>query len=171
MNSTPLEFDSVDTPPPRRRGTRWTLGAVAAIVLIAFVAPLVTVRRIESRIDTVTGSMTWTTVWFYCISSGPRVEVSPLETRLKNDGIAWTPSSRLLHHSYLNMFGRPTMYGCATSPPILSIRLALNEFVAASTEAELREFVRVMQFGDEAEQYAAVEAAMEKVLTVHGTGG
>ena len=40
----------------------------------------------------------------------------------------------------------------------------LTEFATAATDAELREFVRVMQSGTDTEQRAAVDAAAEKGL-------
>jgi hypothetical protein len=44
----------------------------------------------------------------------------------------------------------------------------LNEFAAASNDAELREFVRVMQSGTDAERKDAVKAAGEKVWRESG---
>jgi hypothetical protein len=47
------------------------------------------------------------------------------------------------------------------SLPAVSVRPALKDFAAASTDDELRRFVAVMQSGSDAEQAAAVEAAMQ----------
>jgi hypothetical protein len=165
MRSTPLNYLSADT--SRWRWRRWpwrTVTVVALVLLLVAAAQTVAVRRVESRIDAVTGSMTWKTVWLFGITSGPRVDVSPLETRLKTSGIAWTPSWRGLHNTYRNAFGRAICYECGSAPPIYQLRPVLQEFAAASTDAELREFVRVMQSGTEAEQEAAVNAAAEKEL-------
>src|SRR5439155_26684174 len=96
--------------------------------------------------------------------SGPSVDESSLETRLKVCGIAWTPSWHFLHNTHRTVFGNATCYECGSAPPIYQLRPALKEFAAASTDAELREFVRVMQSGTDAEQKAAVEAAGEKGL-------
>jgi hypothetical protein len=164
MSSTPLNYVSPDTPRSRRRWPWRTLSVVAAVVLLAVAALTVTVRQVESRMDPVTGSMTWKTVWLFGITSGPRVDVSPLETRLKSSGITWTPSRQFLHNTHRTVFGNATCYECGSAPPIYQLRPVLKEFAAASTDAELREFVRVMQSGTDAEQKAAVEAAGEKGL-------
>jgi hypothetical protein len=102
------------------------------------------------------------------------VDVSPLETRLKSSGIAWTPSWQFLHNTHRNVFGSATSYECGSAPPLYELRPVLKEFAAASTDAELREFVRVMQSGTHAERQAAVEAAGEKgweVLSATRPGG
>ena len=164
MSSTPLNYVSPDTPRSRRRWPWRTLSAVAVVLILLVAAPTVAVRQVESRMDPVTGSMTWKTVWLFGITSGPRVDVSPLETRLKNSGITWTPSWQFLHNTHRNVFGGATCYECGSAPPIYQLRPVLKEFAAASTDAELREFVRVMQSGTGAQQRAAVEAAGEKGL-------
>ena len=164
MSSTPLNYSSPAIPRSRRRRSWRTLGVVAAVLLLAVAAPTVTVRQVESRMDSITGSMTWKTVWLFGIASDPRVDVSPLETRLKSSGIQWTPSWQFLHNTHRNVFGRATFYACGSAPPIYQLSPLLKAFAAASTDAELREFVRVMQSGTDAEQTAAVEAASEKGL-------
>ena len=129
--------------------------------------------QVEGRIDPVTGSMMGKTVWLFGITTGPHVEVSALETRLKRSGIRWTPSWQFLHNTHLNIFGGATCHECGLAPPIYRIPV-LKEFAAASTDAELREFVRVMQSGTDAEKNAAVDAAGEKgleVLSAARTGG
>jgi hypothetical protein len=164
MGSTPLNYVLPDTPRSRRRWPWRTIGVVTVVLLLASAAPTVAVRQVESRVDAVTGSMTWKTVWLFGITSGPRRDVSPLEIRLKASGIAWTPSWRCLHNTHRNVLGGATCYECGSAPPIYQIRSVLKEFAAASTDVELREFVRVMQSGTEAEQNAAAEAAGEKGL-------
>jgi hypothetical protein len=114
--------------------------------------------------DPVTGSVTWKTTWPFGLTSAPRTDVSPLETRLKSSGIAWTPSWQFLHNTHRNIFSFPTCYECGTAPPIYQLRPVLKEFAAASTDSELREFVRIMQFGTAVEQNAALETAAQKSL-------
>jgi hypothetical protein len=167
MSSAPLNCVSPDTPRSRRRWPWQTLGAVAVVLILLVAAPTVTIRQVESRMDAVTGSMTWKTVWLFGITSGPRVDVSPLETRLKSSGITWTSSWQFLHNTHRTVFGNATRYECGSAPPIYQIRPVLKDFTAASTDAELREFVRVMQSGTDAEQKTAVEAAGEKGLQAH----
>jgi hypothetical protein len=164
MSSTPLNYVSPDSPRTRRRWPWRTLSVIAAVLLLLVVAPTVAVRQVESRMDAVTGSMTWKTAWLFGITSGPRLDVSPLETRLKSSGIPWTPSWQFLHNTHRNVFGSATCYECGSAPAIYHLRPVLKEFAAASSDAELREFVRVLQSGTEAEQKAAVEAAAKKGL-------
>ena len=164
MSSMPLNYVSSDGLRSRRRWPWRTLCAVVAVLLLGVAASTVAVRRVESRMDVVTGSMTWKTVWLLGITSGPRVDVSPLETRLRSSGIAWTPAWQFLHNTHRNVLGGATCYECGSAPAILELRPVLTEFAAASTDAELREFVRVMQSGTDAERRAAVDAAGAKAL-------
>lgn len=54
---------------------------------------------------------------------------------------------------------------CAGStPPIEAIRPVLAAFESSCTDAELRDFVRVLQSGTEAEQEVAVQAAGERAV-------
>src|SRR3954468_24469764 len=174
MRSTPLDYVSFETPRTRRLWPWRTLSVVAAVLLLAVAAHMVTVRQEEGRMDAVTGSMMSKTVWPFGITSGPRIDASPLEMRLKGSGIAWTPAWQFLHNTRRNVFGGATCRECGSAPPIYPLRPVLKEFAAASTDAELREFVRVMQSGTHADQNAAVETAAEKglqALSAAGPGG
>jgi hypothetical protein len=133
-----------------------------AVSLLVVAALRVEVRQVESRMDAVTGSMTWKTVWLFGITSGPHVDVSPLEMRLKRSGIPWTASWRLLHNTHESLIGGATCYECGSALAIYRLGPVLTQFAAASSDAELREFVRIMQSGTEAEQRAAVDGAAEK---------
>ncbi len=64
----------------------------------------------------------------------------------------------------LTILGNVTFRACNSAPPIFEIRPVSKQFAEASTDAELREFVRVMQTGTEAEQRAAVDAVAEMVF-------
>ena len=164
MKSTPLDYLSRNTPRTRRRWPWRAIGVGVAVLLVAVAALLVTIRQDESQMDAVTGSMTSKTIWLFGITTGPHMEVSPLEMRLKASGIAWTPSWQLLNNMHLNIFGGATIRECASAPAIYHLRPGLKEFAAGSTDAELREFVRIMQTGTDDERKAAVEAAAEKAL-------
>jgi hypothetical protein len=165
MTSPPLNYMSPQTTRQYTRRWPWrTLSVVATLSLLLIASLAVTVRQIEGWIDPVTGSMMGKTVWLFGITTGPHVNVSALELRLKSSGIRWTPSWRFLHNTHLNIFGGATCHECGSAPPIYQVRPVLEEFAAASTDAELREFVRVMQSGTDAEQKAAVDAAGEKGL-------
>ena len=175
MTSTPLDYASSHTPRPRRRWPWRVLWVVAGLLLAALAVPQVTVRRVESRIDPVTGSVRWKTVWPFGITSGRRVDVSPLETRLANSGIPWTPSWRFGHRTRYNLFGAAVCVECGSAPPVYQLRPVAQGFAAAATDAELLEFVRVLRTGTDAEQRAAVDAADEKgiqaLFGVRRTGG
>jgi hypothetical protein len=164
MTSTPFNYVSAKIARSRRRWL-WLWRILIVVSVLAFlviILPAVTVRQFEKRIDPVTGSMRSNTVWLFGITSGPRVDVSPLEKRLKSSGIAWTPSWQFLHNTHLNVFGNATLRECGIAPQIHQLRPVLKEFAAASTDAELREFVRILQSGTESEQKSAVDAAAEK---------
>lgn len=163
-----LDYVSAEAQPPRRR-LRWRAwGLIALVLLVAMAAPVVTVRREESHMDAVTGSLRSRTVWILRFASGPQVDISPLEERLKRSRIAWSPSWQSMHSTHRNIFGGATCRECGTAPPIMQLRMVMKEFAAASTDAELREFVRVMEEGSETQREAAVEAACEKGLRARG---
>jgi hypothetical protein len=150
----------------RRRWWPWFLGILlTALTLLALAAiPSIPVRQVESSIDPVTGTMTWKTIPLLGTPT-TRVDVSPLEIRLKASGIPWTPSSKGLHIIDRNIFDRALCYGCSIAPPIHGLPHGLlKEFEATSTDAELREFVRIMETGTIPEQKAAVEAAAKKTF-------
>jgi hypothetical protein len=163
MTSAPLDYVQPDT--PRRRRRPWhVVGAVAVVASVALLLPGISVRQVESRIDTVTGSVTWTTTWPLGIHGGTRTAVSPLEARLKAAGIPWTPDPRFIHNTHRNVFGGAIKYECSSAPPVYSLRPMLHAFCACATDGELREFVRVMQSGSDAQQRAAVDAAADRAL-------
>jgi hypothetical protein len=164
MDPTPLSYVSPDTPRSRRRVPWRTIGVLAAALFLALAGGTIAVKRVEGHMDAVTGSVTRQTVWLLGVRSAPRVEVSPLETRLRNSGISWTPSWRFLHNTHCTVFGVATCYECGSAPAIGQLRPALGLFVSASTDAELRDFVHVMESGTDAEQKAAVEAAADKAF-------
>jgi hypothetical protein len=146
----------------RRRWPWRILTALAVLALAVFWVPTVETRHIETSVDPVTGTMTWKTSALFGVGSGTRVNVSPLETRLRASGISWSPSQRYLHNTSYSLLGK--RYACSSAPPIYDIIPVLKEFAAASTDEELREFVRVMQSGTDDQQKAAVDAATEKAF-------
>ena len=87
------------------------LGTVVGVLAIGLLLS-VPVCTVESRMDAVTGSMTRTTVWPLGGSSPTRFDVSPLETRLKQAAIPWTPDWRFLHDTDRTAFGQATRYAC-----------------------------------------------------------
>jgi len=132
------------------------------LVLSVVILEKVSERTVESSMDAVTGTMRWRTSWVFGITSRGKNDVSPLEARLKTRGIAWTPSWRSLSSAHLSFL--ECSRACGTAPPIYQLQPVLKEFVAVSTDQELRQFVRVMQAGTEAEQRAAVNDVVVKIL-------
>ena len=164
MSSHPLNHDPSPSPRYRRRCLLWKTLTLFTLPLLAIAASSLTFRQVESRMDPVTGSITWKTTWPFGITSAPRTDVSPLETRLKFSRIAWTPSWQYLNNTHRNIFGIAICHECGTAPQIFQLRPALKDFAAVSTDTELHDFVRIMQSGAPAEQNAAVETAFQKSL-------
>ncbi|MCE9589761.1 MAG: hypothetical protein K8S99_04485 [Planctomycetes bacterium] len=127
-------------------------------------SPLLNVGQAVMRIDPVTGSMQRETIWLFGITSGPKVEVSPLETHLPKIGVRRTPRWQYLSSTKFDLFRRRNARACAMAPPIYYLREMLDDFIAASSDDELRTFVHVMETGTATEQKAAVDAASEKAL-------
>lgn len=160
---------TVDYAPPSPRSQGWPTWATYVAIMVVLGVGLVVVTSVTAsvwvlQIDAVTGTTTTRTTWPLGISSGDVVNVSPLELRLKASGIPWTADWRFMSENGRTIAGVVTYRGCSTAPPIYQIRPVLKKFADASTDAELREFVRVMQTGTDAEQAAAVDAAGEKVF-------
>jgi hypothetical protein len=170
MTSQSLNY-ALSKKPRSYRRFAWRVLAIALALLFGMLALTVTVRQDEGRIDAVTGTMTKKSVWPFDITTAPQTNVSPLEARLKSIGMTWTPSWRLIYNTHHNVFGGVTCRACGSAPPIYQLQPVLKDFVAASTDQELREFVRVMQSGTEAERNAAVEAAAEKGVEWLATAG
>jgi len=148
--------------PFRRRDTRIAVLLVlpGLVILSAFVS----IRQTRKRMDSVTVSIERRTDWPLGITSGPVVLVSPLEVRLRTSGIPWKPHWQFLDGTRSTVFGIVAQRECGAAPPIYRLRPVLAQFVTASTDDEIRAFVKVMQSGTEIEQRAAIEAAVEKSL-------
>ena len=141
---------------------RWrTMAFVPLVLILALVSPAITISRVESQMDAVTGSVCLKTVWILGIASSPQVNPSPLEIRLRRSGIQWTPTWQLVHKTHRNIFGGSTKYECASGPPIYELEPVLDKFTAVSSDAELKEFVQTMQSSSISQQRAAVDAATD----------
>src|SRR5690606_27644214 len=132
-----------------------SLGLLTVVLLVVLIGPGVSWRQGEERMDPVTGSMQWETRWWLGISSGPRVVESPLEVRLRQAGMAWKRDWVFVHNTHRSVFGNAVKFECGGAPPIYELRPVLAEFVAASSDDELRQFVAVMQSGTPAQQQTA----------------
>jgi hypothetical protein len=159
MKSVPLGYGRM--PNPRRRVSFQFLTIIAAISGALALARLITVHK-TWRMDAVTGSMQTQIVWPLGISLAPTFDPSPLELRLTKMGTQWNRNWSFLHDTQYTITGHGC--GCGTAPPIYQLRPAMQQFVDASTDAELRQFVAVMQSGTAAQQTAAIDSAAEKGL-------
>ena len=150
-------------PAPHRRHRRvgWTLGIAGFALVLALLIPL-PMWRVATSINPTTGTEVRQS------SSGTVTVPSPLETRLRAAGIAWTARPQFLGATRYDITGRSCGAECGTAPPIYPLRPLLKAFADASTDGELRAFVRVMETGTDAEQRAAVDAACGKALAVAG---
>lgn len=163
MKGRAIEYASAGLRGGRTRWVIWGIGIVV-LGLVVVSLPVVTVSETETRVDAVSGSVSRKTVWVSGRTTGWRHEASPLEKRLTKAGIQWRANWQFVHVGGSNIFGCMTSCGVGLKPKIGQMSSVMGEFVAGATEDELREFVRVMQLGTEAEQDAAVEAALEKVF-------
>src|SRR4051794_7513015 len=121
MSTPQLDYDS-STGARERRGLPWRrIVGVGVVLAGGGGATQVTVRHVERRMDPVTGTVWWKTVWMFGVTSPPRMEVSALERRLKRSGIGWSPSWRFLDDTERNVFGGVLGRGCATAPPVYGL--------------------------------------------------
>lgn len=121
-------------------------------------------------VDAVTGSYKSRTDRLWGWRKSPeQVTPSPLALRLRRMGVATQPDWRNIKGTYRDLSGRQIGSGHGWGPPIKSFRGELQQWwVDASTDAEILEFVRVMQNGTEDQQRAAVDAAARKGLAAAG---
>jgi hypothetical protein len=166
-----MSTQSLDYQSPRtgRRRVSWSAVAVVAtvVVLLSLFVPTFAVRSTSVRMDAVTGSVQRQTTWLGCFRCGPRIETAPLETRLKQSNIAWTPTWQFLHNYEYNLVGGRGGVGCGRAPEIYSFAFSFSdEFAKSASDAELRDFVTVMQTGTEREQRETIEAVVERLCRV-----
>ena len=128
----------------------------AGCILIAFLLSfIVSIRVHVCWCDSVTGSIKSQTCWPLGITTGAKVEASPLETRLHSIGYQWVPSWKFCYKTHETLWGKPTWFE-DRFPPILELRPVLEQFVNSSSSDELRQFADIMQTGTDAEQDAAI---------------
>lgn len=151
-----------ETGAKRRWG--WGLWVLVALIVGVLISPVIPAYWIEVEIDRVTGSTSTRTAKLFGLVGEFSEDVSPLELWLREHGEAWTPDWQRLSTSEYNLFGGGISLGSSLSPPIYQLLVVLEEFIAASTAEEIREFVRVMETGDREAQEAAVDAAGEKSI-------
>jgi len=135
---------------------------IAAAIFAVLSVPVTPVAQTRSRIDAITGTMEWQTTWPFGLTRGPALDVSPLELRLKKMGTPYARDWRFLHNTHRTVFGRAMGYECGSAPPIYSLRPVLQDFANVSSDEQVRELVRVLTTGTEAEQRAAVDRELNR---------
>lgn len=133
--------------------------AVGAGFLAVICIPL---RSSTYRMDAVTGSTQSQTTWLSFIKFQPRIGPTALETRLNKIGFSWKRDWRFLSEVDGSLLS--SSHACAKAPPIYEMTPIMNDFVANSSDNQVREFARIMQSGTEVEQNAAVAAAEGRAL-------
>lgn len=158
-----------DAPPPRppRRWWLWRLIGVLTVLMIAFfclVSALFSYRTVRS-VDVVTGTRKWENSSFFGMLHSTHYVVSPLEERLKAEGIEWQATWLSMGYTERSVFGGYRI-ACRfhQRPSIYEMHSLMEYFVDGTTHEELVAFVRVMQFGTRQEQEAAVTAASDMVM-------
>ena len=150
---------------PSRRAVLIVVAVVAALVL-ALILPTLPARTVVRRMDAVTGSVSHQTRYPFGFTTTPTVTPSPLERRLRRDGIAWTPAWRFVNETSYDALGQRRASACGGGPPILVVAPILGLFATDADDAEVREFVGTMEFGTDAERQAAVDAMFDGAVEV-----
>lgn len=149
---------------PRQRPL--ILPVLAMMSAIGFcLLPFISVRRTQSRMDAITGSMEWQTTWPLGITAGPRIYPSPLENRMTKMGVTWTRDWRSLNTTHETLTGQPTYRGCGMAPRIYELHPMLDIIEKSSSDQEIRQFVDVMQHGTDEQQREAIDAAADRALS------
>lgn len=165
---------------PREHGSaaplgRWRRFLRPAILVFCALAVSLTLPAVEVGIqrgwvDAVTGSYRSETDWVFGFTSAERVVPSALEARLTQMGVVVPRDWRNVKGTLFNGLGRGIGNSHGSAPAIYPLRIGdlMKRYVDASTDAEILEFVRIMQTGTEDEQEAAVEAAADKAWATYG---
>lgn len=160
----PIDYaSSADTRPRPRLPVRLLVGA-ALILVVLVLSATVPVRRVNIRVDSVTGSMEHRTTWVG-VALAPVVTPSPLEARLNKLGIPWTRDWRTISVIEYAAAGPPLSRGCGSAPYIYGLDLSQPLVMAAATDDEVRAFAHIMQTGTEDRQRAACDALFDKMMT------
>jgi len=145
----------------------------AIVVLAALVVPTpLYVRQDLGWIDAISGSQKSQTVWRVGETSPPIVSDSLLAERYRTLGLKWEPDWRDVRGTYLNVFGRSVGRAHGSAPEIYNFAFSQDlqrSYLAASSDAELHKFFRIMSTGTEAEKKVAVETACNKALSEYAT--
>jgi hypothetical protein len=164
MDSDPIDYAApLFRPSARRLPIRvLVVGFLVAVLLMSLI--FLPCRQTQRRMDGITGSVEQQTTWPLGISTPGVVAVSPLEIRLRKMGVQWNRDWRMISTTDQTIFGNVVGRGCGTAPPIFPLTTVLAGFVAASDDNQIRQFVRILQVGTEADQRKAIDAAGDRAL-------
>jgi hypothetical protein len=160
MADAVIPYGTSDARATRRLVKRISIGVATLAVLVFLV--LTPLREVESRVDAVTGSISYKTTWFGVLRLGPDLRPSPLEVWARAMGVNWRSDWHLLSDVEYSLLG--TSRGCSPAPPIYGMRPLMKPFVQNASEQEQRDFLQIMQTGSDAQQTAAVDAVVTKYL-------
>jgi hypothetical protein len=156
IKSNLLSYGLVERPHRRKWVIRFAIcvGGISALYAAACVK--VTTRR---EMDQITGSTREQTLWNFGFKTVSDVQVSPLEVRLKKMGIQSAANWQWYGTTEWSMLG--STRACGSVPAIYRLLSLMQVVVDASTDSEIRDLVRVLQSGTDAQQKAAVLAWQE----------
>ena len=140
----------------------FVLSSLGAALLLSLI--LLPVRQTERRMDAITGSIEQRTRWLMGIWPAPVITASPLEIRLRKMGLRCNRDWRTISLTDQTIFGNANRRACGAAPPIYPLTTVLAQFVAASDDQQIREFIRAMQVGTEGDQRKAVDEAGDRAL-------
>lgn len=163
-------MDTLDYAKPERhrawwKGLRWACLVVSPLVL-ALLTLSVPFSEVETRMDSVTGSWTRRTTWLNGLFTTTSKTASPLEEHLKSNDITWRANWGFLHRTSYNLLGQRLVSEHGSGPPIYLLQPGMQNFVDRSTDAQLIEFIRIMETGSADQQQEAIDAASAMIHEV-----
>ena len=132
-----------------------------ALIALLLAALTTTVRVVDSAMDPETGAIMRQTRWLGHRFS-PVVIETALDARLTRMGISHTHTWKYFNDTGYNVLGIAMWRGCGQLPAVG--RAPLEEFVDKSSDIEIKQFVLTMASGTDAQQRAAVDAAIERTF-------
>lgn len=140
------------------------VGVVTGVVLLllSFVFP---VKQQAGWMDSVTGASKHSTQWIFGLECAPTIEPSALSKWLVREEGAVQYDWRYVQGNPETIWGMPVGCALGRAPPIYPLHGDLGEhFVRASSDEELRRFIKIMREGSDVERQAAVDAAERVAL-------
>ena len=157
MSQQVLEYQT-PTEAPRRRSRRLIVNLALCVVGLIGLCSLE--WSIGMGMDQITGATTLQTTYPFGIRGKVVVTPTLLDQRLAMMNL--TIPRRWRGFSLITKKAFSTARGCGTVPPVYHFRAWMPTYLAIATDDEVRAFVDVMQSGTDAEQQAAIDAAVLK---------